>query len=466
MSDTLASLLPAAPPPSLTPETLAGAAARLAMWKLDALAVLEGNEVRGVVTVQAPSQIQAVAALNSSATLSEARAALKTSPALAVFHGGAFAALLTAADLAPPAAPELAGQVWYALSEPDRTLLSRLAAQTPGTLALVGGGVRDALLGLPPLDLDIVLVGADVEALAVASGLPFVFHPAYRNATLSLPDGRAADVVSARMERYPFPGASPAAHPGTLAQDLRRRDFALNALALVVGESGPTLHDPHGGLPDLLAHTLRPLSADSLTDDASRLIRGARLSARLDLRASPELTAQVPQALAVAAQTPRLDAELRLLLSEPFPGKVARLLETWGAAELLPAASLPVLDALDALPERPGEQVYAAALLSGSPEPGRLADRLALGPRPAALLSRALGREYVAPGSVEAVLRGVLKPDAYTPLTGRDALKLGATPGPGIGMALAHLAGLRRTGQVSSREGEEAALRAYLAAIP
>ena len=350
--------------------------------------------------------------------------------------------------------------MWAALGEVDREFLRRLSAQTGSRLALVGGAVRDALLGLTPQDLNIVVVG-DASAVARASGLPFVVHPAYRNATLTLPDGRAADLVSARMERYPAPGASPVPHPGTLSQDLRRRDFSVNALALIIGEGGPELHDPLGGLGDLFRRELRPLSADSFTDDASRLIRGARLSARLGLRASPELLAQVPQALAVAAQTPRLDAELRLLLAEPRPGSAARRLIDWGAGALLPAAALPVLEALDALPERPSDQVYAAGLLSGAADPLGWEKRLSLGPRPAALLERALSADYAAPGSPEAALRGVLRPEAYVPLTGKDVLKLGVAAGPHIGKALAHLAALRRSGQVGSRAEEERALREW-----
>ena len=404
-----------------------------------------------------------VPVLDASASLEDARAALRTHSAVAINRAGRFAALLTPADLAPPLPSALADQVWAALSEPDRRLLIQLSAlTTAGQLALVGGAVRDALLGLTPLDLDIVVVGEDVEALARATGLPFVFHPAYRNATLSLPDGRAVDLVSARLERYPAPGASPLPWPGTLGQDQRRRDFSLNALALVVGETGPELHDPLAGLADLEAQTLRPLHAHSLTDDASRLVRGARLAARLGLSAHPSLLAQVQGALAVAGITPRLDAKLRLILAEPKPGKVLRTLQGWGAGALLPAAASPLLDALDALPERPAEAVYAAAVLSAAPDPEALVKRLALGPRPAALLSRTLGHEYAAPGSPEAVLRQVLRPDTYIPLTGRDVLALGVQPGPGIGAALAHLAGLRGSGQVGSREDERSALRVYL----
>ncbi len=465
VSPTLSDLLPARPPPTLTRQTLAQSAQHLGEWHLPVAAVLEGGAVVGAVTVQAPEQVQAVPSCEAVTPRSEARRRLAASPALAVTREGAFAALLTAADLAPPAAPRLAAQIWSVLSGEDRELLTRLSAQLPlGQVALVGGAVRDALLGLTPLDLDIVVVGADVEKLAQMSGLPFVFHPAYRNATLTLPSppGRAADLVSARLERYPSPGASPLPHPGTLTQDLLRRDFALNALALVVGEDGPELHDPAGGLADLAARALRPLHAASFLDDASRLVRGARLAARLNLTAAPELLVQVPQALAVAVQTPRLDAELRLLLSEPQPGAAAQVLASWGAAALLPPAALKVLTALDRLPQRPGDAVYAAGLLSGVSDAAAWEERLSLGSRPAGLLARALGGDYAAAGSPEALLRGVLRPQAYVPLTGRDVLKLGVGPGPNVGAALEYLAERRRGGELGSRAAEEAALRAYL----
>nr|WP_246363360.1 CCA tRNA nucleotidyltransferase [Deinococcus budaensis] len=341
------------------------------------------------------------------------------------------------------------------------------ARAAPGArVALVGGAVRDALLGAAPLDLDVVVEGQDAGALAAASGLPHLIHPAFGNATVTLPDGRRADLVRARRESYPVPGQNPWPVPGTLADDLARRDFGLNALALEVGPGGPgALLEVPGGLADLEARTLRPLHPRSLHEDASRLVRAARLAARLDLSAHPELRRQVPAALAMAGRTPRLHAELRLLLHEPRPGRAARRLEGWGAGALLPAGALPRLEALDArqdagLPVPP--QIYAAALLSAAPDPAALAGRLGLGEKAAALLARALGDGPASPGSPEGVLRGLLRPRAYPALTGRDVLALGVPPGPAVGAALAHLAARRRSGEVRSPEEERAALAAYL----
>ncbi|GAA5533127.1 CCA tRNA nucleotidyltransferase [Deinococcus aluminii] len=361
-------------------------------------------------------------------------------------------------------------RVWEHLRLEDRTWLSGLArAAGPGArVALVGGAVRDALLGETPSDLDVVVEGADVGTLAADTGLPCLVHPAFGNATVTLPDRRHADLVRARRESYPVPGGNPVPAPGTLEDDLRRRDFGLNALALLVSPDGRlTLLDEVGGLEDLRARTLRPLHPHSLHEDASRLVRGARLAGRLGLTPHPELRRQVPGALEMADRTPRLHAELRLLLDEPRPGRAARVLAEWGAGALLPAGAVERLEALDARQDA-GQRVlapaYAAALLSAAPDPAALAGRLGLGEKPGALLARALSDVPAAPGSAEAVLRALLRPEAYPVLTGRDVVALGVPPGQAVGQALAHLAALRRAGQVRSREGEQDALRTYLAA--
>lgn len=361
-----------------------------------------------------------------------------------------------------------AGAAWANLQPEDRAWLTTLAGQAgPGArVALVGGAVRDALLGHTPLDLDVVVEGADAGALAGATGLPHLVHPAFGNATVTLSGGRHADLVRARRERYPVPGQNPLPAPGDLSDDLRRRDFGLNALALEIGAAGKvTLLDVVGGLEDLRAGVLRPLHAGSLHEDASRLVRAARLAGRLNLEAHPELRRQVPEALEMAERTPRLHAELRLLLGEPRPGRAARNLTGWGAGALLPGGALERLEALDTRQEageRVPEQVYAAALLSASPDPAALAAQLGLGEKPLGLLTRALSDAPAPPASPEAILRALLRPDAYPVLTGRDVVALGVPPGPAVGAALAHLAALRRSGAVRSRGEERAALEAHV----
>ncbi|MFC5847391.1 CCA tRNA nucleotidyltransferase [Deinococcus petrolearius] len=359
-------------------------------------------------------------------------------------------------------------QAWAALRPDDRAWLVSLAGQAgPGArVALVGGAVRDALLGHTPLDLDVVVEGAEVEDLARARGLPFTFHPAFQNATVTLPDGRGADLVRARRESYPVPGQNPAPQPGTLDDDLRRRDFGLNALALVVRpEGGAELHDVVGGLDDLARRELRPLHPRSLYEDASRAVRGARLAARLDLAPHPGLLAQMPDALAMADATPRLWAELKLLLAETRPGRAARRLAGWGAGAWLgDPALLEALEARQDAGETVTPQTWAAAALAAAPDPAAQAARLGLGDKPLGLLARARSDTFFPEGTPERQLRALLRPQAYVPLTGRDVLALGAVPGRGVGEALAHLAELRRAGQVGSPDEERAALGAYLRA--
>lgn len=389
----------------------------------------------------------------------------------------------------PPLAPGQAGALLERLPPGDRALLSALARRAaPGRVALVGGAVRDLLLGGVPTDLDCVLevgggaggvedsnaespntAGPDVAEVAAGLGLPFLYHPAFGNATLTLPaEGgapeRFADLVRARREHYPQPGQNPLPEPGSLEDDLRRRDFGINALALVLGPGGgATLLDVVGGLADLEARVLRPLHPASLHEDASRLVRGARLAGRLDLAASPELLAQVPAALAMAEATPRLWAELWLLLAEPRPGRAAAALRAWGAGGLLPETDL--LDALGALADR-GQSVsptlYAAALLARAPDPEALSARLGLGGKALGLLARAQADGPHPPGSPEHTLRALLRPEAWAPLTGRDVVALGVPPGPAVGRALAHLSALRRAGTFQGPEDERAALRVWV----
>lgn len=372
----------------------------------------------------------------------------------------------------PPHKAKLAQTAWEQLQPADRDFLLRLAALAgPARVALVGGAVRDALLGGTPLDLDVV-VESDLEApaktLAQATGLPYVYHPAFGNATLTLPDGRSVDLVRSRRESYPVAGQNPVPTAGTLEDDLRRRDFSVNSLALLPPTSSalPQLLDVVGGLDDVQARKLRPLHPHSFSEDASRLVRGARLAARLGLQATPELLRQVPDALALAPRTPRLWAELKLLLAEPRPLVAAQLLSEWGAAALLPLSDrwLNLWAELDRWPEPAGPQLYAATLLAAVPDPHAWTERLNLGEKPLGLLARAQSEVFYPAHSPEMRLRGLLRPESYLPLTGKDVLALGVPAGKGIGEALRHLAQLRRTGQVRSAEEEQEALRGWLGA--
>ena len=125
-----------------------------------------------------------------------------------------------------------------------RPLLERLGG-TEGVY-LVGGAVRDLLLGAEPLDLDLVIDG-DLEPVAALLGTPDRVHDRFETRTVSV-DGFAYDLARARRESYAHPGALPTVAPAGIAEDLGRRDFAANAIALgLAGRSrGRLLEAPYG----------------------------------------------------------------------------------------------------------------------------------------------------------------------------------------------------------------------------
>ena len=151
---------------------------------------------------------------------------------------------------------------------------------------LVGGPVRDALLDLPALDLDFSVVGdarALARKLAVRADGNATVHDRFRTATVIIGDLRV-DLVTARRESYRSPGDLPHVVPGNVLDDLARRDFAINAMALPVsGDRGAVL-DPHGGLEDLEKGTIRALHSRSFHDDPTRMFRAVRYEQRFGFR--------------------------------------------------------------------------------------------------------------------------------------------------------------------------------------
>jgi len=242
-------------------------------------------------------------------------------------------------------------------------------------LALVGGAVRDLLLhrvhrdpwrGLPDLDLAVedlaapasagdpaahrlarALLAADPEAVGFCR-----FHGSYGTVEMEL-NGVLLDLATARAEAYPRPAENPVVRSGRLEDDLARRDFSINAMALLLQPGGDAqLLDPHGGQADLAARQLRLLHDRSLTDDPTRLVRAARYGARLGLSLEPASLEQARRTLAAwpwpwrpgdpPQQAPpalgtRLRMEFDLLLErEPWPSALA-LLQAWGGLALLDA---------------------------------------------------------------------------------------------------------------------------------
>ena len=190
-----------------------------------------------------------------------------------------------------------------------------LSAFAPGDgVHLVGGAVRDLLLGRLWRELDIVVEG-DVDAAASRLGGEIAAHERFGTARVSVGEC-AFDLVRARAESYAHAGALPDVRPGTLDDDLHRRDVTVNAMAL--GLDG-TLAAVDGAQDDLRAGVLRVLHDASFVDDPTRVWRVARYAARLGFDVDDHTRALAAVADPATVSGDRLGAELRLALDEPDP---------------------------------------------------------------------------------------------------------------------------------------------------
>ena len=195
---------------------------------------------------------------------------------------------------------------------------------------VVGGAVRDALLGRVPRELDFVVegdAGPVARRAAERLGGRVVVHERFGTATVHA-EAAVFDVVSARSETYPRPGALPEVRTGaSIEEDLARRDFTVNAIALRVAD-GALVEWPGARL-DLEAGRLRVLHDRSFADDPTRLLRMARYAARLGFEVEAATDSMAAVAVAGGAvgtvSGGRLGSELLLLLREPQPAGLAAL---------------------------------------------------------------------------------------------------------------------------------------------
>jgi len=210
--------------------------------------------------------------------------------------------------------------------------LAALRAQAGGSrLYLVGGSVRDALLGGHPLDLDVVIDGPVAE---LARGLDdrAVVHERFDTAEVSI-GGRTVDLARARSETYRRPGALPDVEPAGIETDLARRDFTINAIAVPI-EDPENLIDPCGGIEDLERRVIRVMHPRSFADDPTRALRAARYAARLGFDIDHRTADLLPDVDLAAVSPQRLSAELALIAGEPTAVEAVRLASAWGLIEL------------------------------------------------------------------------------------------------------------------------------------
>jgi tRNA nucleotidyltransferase (CCA-adding enzyme) len=187
---------------------------------------------------------------------------------------------------------------------------------------LVGGAVRDLLLGDEPFDLDFVVEG-DAAVFAARLGGQLRVHDRFGTSTVTL-DGHSYDFARARRERYARPGALPDVTAASLMEDLQRRDFTINAAAIALtGPRAGELTAAPMALEDLEARRLRVFHDNSFVDDPTRLLRLARYASRLGFaieRRTRDLAAAAVDAGAPETVSgPRIGTELKLLAREPDP---------------------------------------------------------------------------------------------------------------------------------------------------
>jgi tRNA nucleotidyltransferase (CCA-adding enzyme) len=333
---------------------------------------------------------------------------------------------------------------------------------------VVGGAVRDLLLGRGRADLDLVVEG-DAFALAARLGAEPLAHERFGTAKVRL-DGHEIDIAAARSETYAAPGALPEVAPALLADDLGRRDFSVNAMAIPL--AGPAeLIDPHGGRADLDAGLLRVLHPGSFADDPTRALRAARYAARLGLSLDPETEALLRATDLGTISDDRRRAELLRLAAEDEAVRGLELLVAWGLVGLRESEIDRGVDGLELaravaalLANPPWREVAprAPALIAAALGPaGAEAGLAAADPqRPSDAVDLARGHDPVA--LVLARALGATWLDRYVgewhavslEIDGGDLIAAGIAQGPALGRGLD--AALRRKldGEIAGHEQE------------
>lgn len=404
-----------------------------------------------------------------------------------------------------PRGEELAGALQQRLS-PESLRVIGIADEIAGdlrqSLYLAGGAVRDLLLGRTNLDVDLVTEG-DVAALAsiLAERLQgrMLLHGRFGTAKVRW-NGSSADLAMARAETYDRPGALPKVRPGSIEEDLGRRDFTINSMAVRLDRAnfGKKV-DPYGGAEDLKRGLIRILHERSFVDDPTRMFRAVRYEQRFGFRLEPEtetLLRSNTSGLHLVSGD-RIKHELELIMKEEAPEEVLQRADDVGLLKEVH----PGLKADEWL----GRRYRQARAMLGSPPTGLyfgllsywlttketedLVGQLKM-PRTTAAIMRdsarlrkelpALEAEGLAPSSICRILDGYSpaaimtcavatesdrigeRLQAYagrwrhvrTSLDGRALQDMGIAPGPKVGDMLSRLREAKLDGLVKTREDE------------
>ncbi len=397
--------------------------------------------------------------------------------------------------------------------------LVRLAEEDHLAVYLVGGPVRDLLLGRVSLDLDFAVEGdAGTLAARLASelGLRLVRHPAFLTATVRA-DGFFIDLAAARSETYSRPGALPEVVPAGIEEDLRRRDFTVNAMALAVtGDRAGDLIDPAGGQRDLVDRVVRVLHDRSFQDDATRILRAARYEVRFGFCMTPHTLDLLHRDVTCldTISGARIHQEINRTLAEPEPENAFLRLQALGVLRAIhpglafdERSAAAFADLRRLAPQAPPAAPARIGSVSGGYWPllawqaaaGQIPGivrRLELNRQQAAAvravpqlraLHDRLGRPSLRPSQVVQALKtfpppavwalaaaaeglmrdrclGYLRRWRYarTSLRGDDLIALGVSPGPALGDVLERLKVAKLDGEVRSRRDEERLAREIL----
>lgn len=390
------------------------------------------------------------------------------------------------------------------LPESGRNLFEyiRTGAESRGTPAyLVGGTVRDLLLDRVSLDIDVAIEGdaiALAKRLAEVTGLRVAKMTAFGTATLKS-DGFRLDLATARAESYAKPGSLPEVRPAAIQDDLRRRDFTINAMAVRIQDGD--LLDPADGRGDLRGGLIRVLHDRSFQDDATRIIRAVRYETRFAFQIEPHTLGLLRRDLRYleTISGTRLRQELARTLSEGSPERaLLRLAELgvlsaihpalrFGAEQASAFACLPALNAPPAaawplllwtvdenmIPDisrrlsLPRAQATAVAAV---PDGRLIAGRLASMTR-ASDLAHLIDRLPLATAYALAAITGDARLAWYLQegrfrrslLRGDDLVRLGVVEGPDIATVLALIRDAKLDGDVTTREDEERLVEQFLA---
>jgi tRNA nucleotidyltransferase (CCA-adding enzyme) len=446
-------------------------------------------------------------------------------PRIAVVRDGRAVGVVTRSDVLralgelaepPPEPSEDLGDELRAL-EGLAPVWAAVAAVSEGVdgVYLVGGTVRDILLHERSFDVDIAVEGDGIAlARALAEELDgrVTPHQKFGTAVVQYGDGGRVDVVTARTEFYDAPAALPSVEHATIREDLFRRDFTINAMAVSLkGEDFGRLVDPFGGRRDLDARTIRVLHNLSFVDDPTRIFRAIRYENRYGFRMDEHTLRLargcVDMGLVGDLSSARLRGELESLLEEgEVEHSILRLAEVGVASAVQPhlaadeeavrlferlrelrdelGVDVPVWRlGLEALARKlPPDELYewlerlsvrrrdAEAIAQAVTVGPKLAERLAHGRQPAAVAEVAdrLPEDallFALALEDSDALRSWFKRlrDVRLEVTGRDLAALGLGESPRVGEVLAELRRRKLNGELDGRESELDAARELIA---